>query len=338
MTRSCVIVIPCVQIDAQVLETLTYCLQLEQADAQIALLPDQPVVLPAAFHRENVTVIPTGDCTIARKRNLAIRHFRHADYFAFIDSDAYPETGWLRNGLDFLERNPDTWAVGGPNLPPDSDPFLQRVVGNASRSFLLSGPLYFTKSRSSSRKCRRLHSCNLIVPRRAFDTLGGFDESLFTGEDHELCDRIYAAGKDIWFRTDVAVYHHTRSLWAPLFRQRLTYGYCSAAISRTTMSGANLFLHLPLLWLLVFCGLALTEAVVSEDMQLTVLVLLACLAAATIEAVRTSGSLREMLYTLAAILLGYLAVTGGQILAMLRYPLELKQVYAQRTQREEHVP
>lgn len=338
MSRSCVVVVPFVRLNSYVRETLTHCLKLEYSDVRIVLLPDGPIALPLDLQRDNVSVIVTGDCTISRKRNLAIDHFSDADYFAFIDSDAYPEKDWLKNGVDFLECNPDTWAVGGPNITPNDEPFLQRVVGNALMSFLVSGPLAFAKARTRSRRYGRLHSCNLIVPRTAFIALGGFEETLFTGEDRNLCDRICAAGKAIWFRTDVVVYHHARSLWLPFFCQRLVYGYCSMAIILKRMSRANTMLLLPLLWLLLFCALAVTEITTTGEMRYFTFLNLACLACASFEAIRTSGSIKEMPLTLAAIVLNYLAVTSGQILSLTGRTLALKSVYVQQSRTEEILP
>lgn len=338
MSRSCVVVIPFVRLNSYVRETLAHCLRLEYSDVRIVLLPDRPIALPLEFQRDNVSVIVTGDCTISRKRNLAIAHFRDADYFAFIDSDAYPEKDWLRNGVDFIERNPDTWAVGGPNITPKDEPFLQRVVGNALMSFLVSGPLSFAKTRTRNRRYGRLHSCNLIIPRAAFVALGGFEETLFTGEDRNLCDRICAAGKAIWFRTDVVVYHHARSLWMPFFRQRLVYGYCSMAIIMQRMSIANSMLLLPLLWLFLLCTVAVTETVVRGELRYFIFFCLACMAAASAEAIRTSRSLKEMPLTLAAIVLSYLAVTSGQLLSLMGRTLALKSVYAPQSRTEEPLP
>lgn len=338
VSGNCVIVIPCVRMDGYLQKTLTMCLELEYDNLHIALLPDHPVTLPSELLRDNVSVLVTGDLTIAEKRNIAIDHFGSADYFAFIDSDAYPEKEWLKNGVAFLDNTPEAWAVGGPNIPPNDEPFHQRVVGNALRSFLVSGPLHFTKTRSTSRKCPSLHTCNLIIPRKTFDVIGGFDKSLFTGEDRNLCDRIRATGKDIWFRQDVVVYHHSRPLWMPLFRQRLTYGYCGLAIARRQKNTANLFLQLPILWLFIFCALATAEAGLSVNMNITVGLTIACLAATAAETARTSGSLMEAPYTFAAIILCYLATTVGQLLALAGCPVSLKPLYAQRARTEEPLP
>ena len=337
MNKLCVIVIPCVALDDYVLESIRGCLGLAYDRFHIALVPDKPITLPPDLASSKISVIVTGDVTIAAKRNIAIRHFRAADYVALLDSDAYPEPRWLAGGVRFLEENPEVWAVGGPNLTPPREPFQQRVVGNAQQSLLVSGPLHFAKKRSTGRECSNLHSCNLILPRLAFDAVGGFDETLFTGEDRNLCDRIRSAGKRLYFHEDVVVYHHNRPLWFPFFRQRLTYGYCSAAIGKRHFNRQNLVLHLPLAWLAVFAALVLGEAYASRTMSVSLAFVAMNLTVATGEAARVSPSLREIPHTLAAILLCYLATTLGQLLALAGYELPLKRIYAQRSHPTENV-
>lgn len=338
MSRLCVIVIPFVTMDSHLLEAVQGCLRLDYSPLHIVLLPDSPVTLPPELDRSDISVIVTGDVTISAKRNIAIRQFKEAAYFALIDSDAYPARNWLKNGVKFLKNNPDFWATGGPNIPPPDEPFMHRVVGNALQSPVVSGPLYFAKKLSSSRECGSLHSCNLILPRAAFDTVGDFDETLLTGEDRNLCNRIRNAGKKIWFHESVIVYHHNRSLWRPLFRQRLTYGYSSSAIGRRHLNRDNLLLHLPLAWLTLSIILALSEALVSPQMRLTTAFVSVNLTIAASEAMRTSSSVREIPHTLAAILLCYFATTAGQIFALSGVALPLKQLYAQRTNSGASIP
>jgi GT2 family glycosyltransferase len=312
-----------------VLESIRGCLSLDYGDFRVALLPDAAVELPAEFaYDRRIAMIPTGDVTIGAKRNIAIRRFLDAAYIALIDSDAYPDADWLKNGISFLGLHPDVWAVGGPNLTPPAETFLQRVVGNAKQSVLVSGPLHFARKRSLSRFCSNLHSCNLILPRSVFDRLGGFDEALFSGEDRNLCDRIRAAGGRIYFERGVVVYHHNRSLWRPFINQCLTYGHGSRAINARAGNRFNVLLYLPLVWMALFITVVLVSLVHFGSLWPVLLFILACVIAALIEAVRFSRTVREVLHTLAAILVSYLAQTIGQLMAMAGVEPDLKRLYA----------
>jgi GT2 family glycosyltransferase len=328
MTAECVIVIPCIDLNEYVLESVRGCLAQDFESFQVVLLPDRPIILPADLSgNQRLSIIVTEELTISAKRNIAIRNFQGADFYALIDSDAYPEAGWLQNGISFLQHNKDVWAVGGPNVAPPGEPLMQRIVGNAKQSFLVSGPLHFTKKRSSNRYCTHLHSCNLILPRIVFDTLGGFDETLFSGEDRNLCDRIRSEGRKIFFKQDVVVYHHNRRLWKPFINQCLAYGHGSPAINRKVRNRFNFMLYLPIIWGGIFFVLLLAVIVGTGTLLPPVLFMGASLAVAAVEAKRCSGAWLEVPLTLGAILVCYAATTAGQGLALLGMGLDLKRIY-----------
>jgi len=328
MTPTCIIVIPCTDLNEYVIESLRGCLALDFESFCVVLLPDGAVSLPPDLSGdERISIIVTGDLTIAAKRNIAIDNFRDTEYVALIDSDAYPEAGWLKNGISFLEQNQDVWAVGGPNITPPGEGLMQRVVGNAKQSFLVSGPLHFARKRSSSRYCTNLHSCNLILPMLAFETLGGFDETLFSGEDRNLCDRIRARGRRIFFNQDVVVFHHNRQLGRPFINQCLAYGHGSIAINRKAGNRFNAMLFLPLIWAGILFGLVLTAIVGAASPLLPILFVGVSLAAAVVEAARWSRTWKEFPLTLGAILVCYAATTAGQCLALLGRELDLKRIY-----------
>lgn len=328
MTPTCIVVIPCTDLNEYVMESLRGCLALDFEPFRVVLLPDRPVSLPPDLAGDKrISIIVTGDLTIAAKRNIAIDNFRDAEYVALIDSDAYPEAGWLKNGITFLEQNQDVWAVGGPNITPPGEALMQRIVGNAKQSFLVSGPLHFARKRSSGRYCANLHSCNLILPRIAFETLGGFDEALFSGEDRNLCDRIRAKGRRIFFKQDVVVFHHNRQLGRPFVNQCLAYGHGSLAINRKAGNRSNAMLFLPLIWGVAFFGLVLAAIAGALTFLLPTLFMSASLAAVAVEAARYSRTWKEFPLTFAAILICYAATTAGQCLALMGRELDLKRIY-----------
>ena len=326
MEANCIIIIPFVSVNEYVLQCVRECLKLDYDCYHLVLLPDVPVSLPSDLGSDRLTVIVTGDCTIAAKRNSAITNFPNAEYFAMIDSDAYPDTLWLKNGVAFLAGHSDVWAIGGPNIDPPGEPLLQRVVGNAQRSVLVSGPLYFTKYISSSRYCSSLHSCNLILPRRAFDILGKFDVTLFVGEDHNLCERIRAYGKGIYFDRSVFVYHYNRSLWASFFFQRVTYGY--GDINSKRFNRGSLLQYIPVIWMLLFFLIVL-YALFRAGSSIPVVGFIAInFMIALAEACRISDTKMNIPLTLAAILICYLGTTLGQVLALAGFSPNLKKIYS----------
>jgi mycofactocin system glycosyltransferase len=61
--------------------------------------------------------------------------------------------------------------------------------------------------------------------------LGGFDESLRTGEDVDFVWRLVAAGHRARYEPHVVVHHEPRGTWRDLWRQRVGYGRSAAPLA-----------------------------------------------------------------------------------------------------------
>jgi GT2 family glycosyltransferase len=324
--KSVIVVIPCMDVNAYVLECLRGCMDLDYADHRIVLLPDLPVELPEPFTGDRVTVLPTGPVTIAAKRNAAMRAFPRCGYYAFIDSDAYPDPRWLANGVAAF-RDGGRWAVGGPNISPPHECLREKAVGNALRSVLVSGSHAFLKSASGSRYCSSLHSCNLIVPADRLQGLGGFDETLLTGEDQELCHRIIASGGKIYFSDDVVVYHHNRALGRHFFGQRVVHGYSVYAILRRTRGLRSLALLVPLL-----ASSAVAAGLLGGMRSPLALASAAVLVASYLAKVAYDATVHaerpgEIAPTAAAILLANCGYVAGNLLGLFGIPIGFRKLY-----------
>ena len=239
------IVIPCIRVERLVERCVRECAR-KCPSAELMVIPDQPDGIEKI--ETMARVIVSGPCTIAAKRNLAARN-SGARYLAFIDSDAYPEEGWLDNAVRLLEADAELGAVGGPNVSPPEQTRSERYVGLALRSIFVSGMGNFRKTICPPRLCDDLPSCNLIVRGDEFLAMGGMDEALFTGEDMDFCMRLRAQGKKILYSPDVLVYHKNRNLWL-FFNQRLTYGASVFRLIKTGLRGNYIVLFLPAAFIL----------------------------------------------------------------------------------------
>ncbi len=322
-----VVIVPCVSLNPYVEECLRGCLALDCRDLRIALLPDEALELPARLRDERIRVTPTGDVSIAAKRNVALHAHPEAEFYAMIDSDAYPDSRWLRAGIARLAAAKSLWAVGGPNTTPPGEPWRQRVVGAASRSYLVSGAGGFCKSATPSRIVPSLNTCNLVVRGEVLRGLGGFDETLETAEDKDLCERIREQGGLIYFDREVVVFHHNRPLGLPLFLQRLTYGYWAVRICR----GKRRLSDLPLLVPLAAAGamaVSLALGTWSRALLLPGLTIFACYCGALLlETARHTPDARRAALTLLAIATANAGYLFGNLLALLGWKPALKTVY-----------
>lgn len=310
-------------LNSYVLECLRGCLALDYQDYSIVLLPDDPVELPAALKSGRLSIMPTGKAMISAKRNLAMRTFRDAGYYAFIDSDAYPHTDWLKNGIASFTSE-DIRAVGGPNLTPPGEGLQQKVVGNALKSTLVSGGHAFSKSVSGDRYCTSLHSCNLIVPARTIEHIGDFNEGLQTGEDREFCHRITRQKGKIYFNDAVIVYHHNRRLGTHFFMQRIIHGYSIFDILTKDGSRHNLVLLAPL-----FITIAVIAGFVSKTTwAFSTLIVALYLLKVLYDSVKNSDQTTEIPLTMLAVFTANSGYVLGNILGLCKTKLDFRKMYS----------
>src|SRR3989344_6348206 len=118
------IIIPCREIDFLTQKCINKCLELNYDNFEIIVLPDDSKI---KFKDKRVKIIKTGKVKPALKRNEGIK-ISNSDFFAFIDSDAYPTKNWLKNALKYF-KNGEVGIVGGPNLTPNEGNFWEKISG-----------------------------------------------------------------------------------------------------------------------------------------------------------------------------------------------------------------
>jgi GT2 family glycosyltransferase len=117
---------------------------------------------------------------VSELRNRGARHAT-SDVFAFVDADHEIAAGWVYAALDCLQM-PTVGVVGALCHAPADGTWVQRVYGH------LRGTV------AGQRDVDWLGSGNMAVRREPFEALGGFDTSLDTCEDVDLCHRVRAQG------------------------------------------------------------------------------------------------------------------------------------------------
>lgn len=175
---------------------------------------------------EMVRFISTAPLNMSTKRNLAAAQSK-GDFLAFIDSDAYPDDGWLSNAVAELDQDESIGMVGGPELAPEGEPLMERWVGLTSQSKLITGAHAFRKKISPRRFFTEVSACNLVIRKEDYLAVGGMDESLYVAEDHDFGKRVRAAGKKVLFSPGVIVHHKNRS-FVPFLIQRYARGMATA--------------------------------------------------------------------------------------------------------------
>ncbi len=199
-------------------ECIRHCLELDYPNFEIVVLPDDACAPPDPA----IKIIPTGEVGPSDKRDIALLH-SDGEILAYLDDDTFPRRDWLRNAVRHFHR-PQVAAVGGPAVTPESDGYLQKASGHVYSSIACSGSLIYRYVPRKGREVDDYPTCNFLVRKEIMQTLGGFDNKFWPGEDTIACLRITKElGKKIIYSPEVLVYHHRRKLFGPHLKQVWSY-------------------------------------------------------------------------------------------------------------------
>jgi GT2 family glycosyltransferase len=136
-------------------------------------------------------VVEDESTTIGRLRNVGVAAAGRSDVVAFLDADCVAEPGWLAAALRGLQSAD---VVGARTAAPTQSSWVARRWAAVEER--LAGAAAY------------VGSANMVLRRACFDRVRGFDESLRTSEDVDLCERITAAGGRVAVVPDMRVVHH----------------------------------------------------------------------------------------------------------------------------------
>ena len=146
--------------------------------------------------------------------NYAIK-IANGDIIAILDADVKVEKNWLNKLVKYLE-DPQVAGVGGGIETWNYKDALPRCIGYDIK--------YRYRRLLKNNSIKRLATMNLLLKRKVLEDVGGFDESLPTQYDTDICNRITSKGYKLIFEPDAKCYHFNRSTWREYFKQQLRYG------------------------------------------------------------------------------------------------------------------
>ena len=202
-------------------ETIPNILDQNYRNFEIILLPDKKTKEKFSQTKIIATYPRTGP---ADKRDLGAQKAR-GEILAFLDDDSYPVKNWLKQAVKIFQESQTIAGVAGPALTPPSNNLRQKASGYVWSTWLGSGGAGNYRCAVSQRKeVDDYPTVNLLVRKKDFLAVGGFDSHFWPGEDTKLClDLTKKLRKKIIYHPQVLVYHHRREVFGPHLKQISRY-------------------------------------------------------------------------------------------------------------------
>jgi glycosyltransferase involved in cell wall biosynthesis len=160
--------------------------------------------------RLQLTILSRPGGTISALRNVGARAAR-GRVLAFLDADCFPNADWLSSAVGLMQKNEDM-VVGADLLIPADSTWVARTW-------------YESKPIREFERVPWVPSGDMLMSRAVFDAVGGFNESIETNEDCELCLRVRMAGFSVYAASSIAVVHaRTPQTITELFHKEVWHG------------------------------------------------------------------------------------------------------------------
>ena len=157
-------------------------------------------------------VVTVQEGPLGRLRNLGATAAT-GRIIAFVDADCTVDPGWARHAVAAL-GDPAVAAAGCyPDRPETGQTWVQRTWSYIAR-----------RPSAPPHPVAWLPTANLVVDRERFRAVGGFDETMPTAEDADLCYRLAALGTVVYDERIAARHHREPRTLREFFRKEIWHG------------------------------------------------------------------------------------------------------------------
>lgn len=180
---------------------------------EILVMDNRSVDATAARARSagaDILHVATG--RIGAIRNVGLAAAR-GDFVAYVDGDCEVPRTWLHTAIGLLEARKDIGAVGGPCLSSADGTWVQRSLAPSKTGSANVSP------------AKAIATSSFIARTALLRETGSFDETLISGEDDDMSNRIRSRGLGLVSATDCHIVHHGYPrTWWDAFKKEIWHG------------------------------------------------------------------------------------------------------------------
>jgi glycosyltransferase involved in cell wall biosynthesis len=191
----------------------------------------------AANHARRIKIISGTGRGVAAAMNTGISSATSATIVRF-DGHSVPQADYIERALTTL-ADAGRGIVGGVWViePGDDSPTARAIAAVVSHPLGSGGARYRTASTRTGNGPVAVETVPFgVYPRRLWEELGGFDESLIANEDFDFCFRARRAGAAVVLDSRIGSIYRARPTLRQLARQYHRYGFWKAQMLRKDAS------------------------------------------------------------------------------------------------------
>jgi len=190
------------------------------------------------------------------QRNMGIKAAT-GDYIIFFDDDIVIPKGVIEEAIETFENNPDVQVVGGPNVTPPENDYIQHCFGFAHASpfvGLQTAARYRPTKGIKKVTEKHLITCNLAFRAKTLKE-NLFDPVICPNEENDLLARLTQKGYLLAYNPDFFIYHHRRKTLKAYMKQIYNWGRGRTLHSIKSPSHFDLSFFVPLFFLFYIISL-----------------------------------------------------------------------------------